>query len=125
MQEDTNTGPQGSGRYASPRRCLRWEDDTHLAIVKMLAWKIHQEERSGTNDLWGRMHDLCASVILDVTGERGVTFEVLLARTKEEHGIEITPNRLMQRADKTERNDEFNEWLDDVERAYDRAVVAF
>ncbi len=65
---------------------------------------------------------MCESVILDVTGERGVTFEVLLARTKEEQGIEITPNRLMQRADKTERNTEFNEWVDDVERAYDRAV---
>lgn len=89
------------------RRCIDWGANTHLEVLKMLAWAV-----SGGPyfPLWNRVNEVCERVFEHVTGEKGVTFNLICRETFETQGLRITENKLVQRADKTERYQEFNGW---------------
>jgi hypothetical protein len=57
-------------------------------------------------------------VVERVTGEQGVTFASVVEHTRHTQGPEITPLKLMQRADKAERYCEWNKWKGRVLAAY-------
>jgi hypothetical protein len=106
----------------SGRICLRW-NTPELGAVKMLAWVVKHREGANEQRLWRRVQDLCEPVIARVTGREGVTFDVLCEETLAAQGTPITPNKLMQRADKAERYCEWAPEKDAVVAAYE-AIVA-
>lgn len=105
-------------RYKASRQCIRWERDNLLSIAKMLAWILKYAEARSGRDLWTRFEDLYPKVTHRILGD-AVSLKQLQEHTMATQGLEITPNKLMQRADKTERNGEFNKYKDDVEEAYE------
>jgi len=90
----------------------------------MLAWVIKIREHAGEARLWTRMRDLYPAVAERIGGSLDASFDDLCARVLEQQGAPITPNKLMQRADKTERYFEFNELCSAVESAYEEIVNA-
>jgi hypothetical protein len=96
------------------RRCLNWNQDPYLPIVKMLAWAIYP----GCSPISTRLEEVCPRIFEKLTGEKGVTFEKICRHTLETQGLPITETKLVQRADKTERYQEFNGWEDKVLAAY-------
>lgn len=101
-----------------PRANIDWHRNDWLKIVKMLAWVIKEEESVGVFGLWNRMVRLLPSVVRAVTGEAGVTLVAVRDHTLKDRGLEITPDKVFQRADKAERYAEFSELKDRVMRAY-------
>lgn len=102
-----------STRYSAPRICIQWEKNARLKILKMLAWKIYIDENiASPTRLEARIAVLYPMVTDLILGE-SVTLDAVRAQTLAEQGPgrEITPAKLMQRADKTERYDEFNEFV--------------
>jgi hypothetical protein len=117
-----NTTPQA--RYATPRKYLHWDRNPQLAILKMLAWAVwHHEGVRNPDRLAERVALLFAPVVGAVTGETGVGFESLCAQTLSEQGTRITAHKLLQRADKTDRYLEFNDYADAVVAAYSAQVA--
>src|SRR5688572_5057620 len=114
----TTTTPVITRRYSAPRRVVSWRANTRLRILKMLAYHVWYEERLGTSDLWKRVEALCPHVIEHVTGDEGVTLRAIVDATLAAQGAEITPTKLMQRADKAYRYDEFEPEHDAVFDAY-------
>lgn len=100
---------------------LRWNKTPELKILKMLAWVIWDEEHLGEDALWVRTKELCPQIFGFITGKR-TTLSSICKQTEKQQGLEITPSKLHQRADKTERYGEYNEYVDTVEEAY-RAVT--
>jgi hypothetical protein len=109
--------PTVARRYAAPRRLLRWRTP-RLGVLKMLAWVVCRREGANTAQLWTRCRELCPHVVEAVLGESGVTLDAICEQTLAEQGAPITPAKLMQRADKTERYNEVNEYWRRVEVAY-------
>jgi hypothetical protein len=113
-------------RYASPRAYIQWEKNPRLSVLKMLAWKVRYDENiTSPERLWARVAALYPMVTAAIVGE-SVTLAEVCAQTLAEQGEGrvITPAKLMQRADKTERYDEFNQFVGRVEDAYDALVLA-
>jgi hypothetical protein len=86
----------------------------------MLAWQIWVDD-DGTErveNLWDQAEFYCEPVIERLTGEKGITLARICEETLATQALEITPSKLAQRADKTERYQEFNDWAELVEDAY-------
>ena len=96
---------------------LSWYKTPELQILKMLAWVIWDNEHVSADALWVRTEKLCPQIFEIVTGQP-TTFESICEQTLKEQGLEITPNKLYNRAHKTEYNFEYNAYLDKVEAAY-------
>jgi hypothetical protein len=110
-------------RYREPRVLLRWDKNDRLRVLKMLAWVVYEQERIHNADaLARRVAALCEPVMLAVLGEPDVTLDAISAQTTAEQGIPITAVRLQQRADKTERYGEFNQFALRVIDAHDAVV---
>lgn len=99
------------------RQLLRWSTP-HLAVLKMLAWVVAEHEHLTGDRLWARCRDLCPPVFAAVLAEEGVTLDAICAETLKAHGAPLTPSKLTQRADKTSRYQEFNEYATPVTNAY-------
>jgi hypothetical protein len=70
---------------------------------------------------------LCETVMLAILAEAGVTLRAIQEHTLAEQGAVITATKLLQRADKTDRYAEFNDFRRSVEEAYEtlqRLIVA-
>jgi hypothetical protein len=114
---DGGSSPHEEKRYMSSkpgRRCLNWNQDPYLPIVKMLAWAIYP----GQSPISTRLDEVCPRIFAKLTGEKGVTFEKICRHTLETQGLPITENKLVLRAYNTECNQEFNGWEDKVLAAY-------
>jgi hypothetical protein len=111
------TPTERPSRYAVPRKLLRWRTP-HLAVLKMLAWAVREQERTNTQQLWTRCDKLCPQIVAAVLGESDVTLDAICEHTLAEQGAPITPSKLMQRADKASRYRELNDFADAVVAAY-------
>ena len=100
------------------RRNLNWNQTQELRVLKMLAWAIWDRECLGPEALWRRLGSLNEPVFERVIGRKRVTFRKVLAQTLKEQGLEITPAKLHQRADKVDRYSEYNEYWYPVQQAY-------
>jgi hypothetical protein len=79
---------------------------------------IRNAERLEARVAW-----LFPAIVEAVLGEPGVTYQLVQDQTLAEQGAEITAMKLLQRADRTDRYCEFNEYWKQTEAAY-TAVVA-
>lgn len=112
-----------SERISRRQKNISWRRNDHLRILKMLAWVIYDRENvRNPRTLEQRLGMEIEAAIAAVLGEQGVTLDVIRAQTFAEQGLEITPAKLLQRADKTERYCEFNELVEAVEEHYDARV---
>jgi hypothetical protein len=84
----------------------------------MLAWTIVQHERANEARLWTRVHDMFPVVYASVTGNRPVPWPLVVRYVLLKQGATITPNKLLQRADKAERYCEWTPEKDAVVAAY-------
>lgn len=111
-------------RYAQPRVLINWNRNPRLASLKMLAWVIYDREgvRSAAT-LEQRVDALCERVLQTVLGEPGHTLQSIKEQTQAEQGAAITGTKLLQRADKTDRYCEFNDYRSRVEQAFAAVVV--
>jgi hypothetical protein len=117
-QQPTDATPKP--RYAQPRTHLHWGKNDRLKVLKMLAWVIYDREHIRNADaLARRVATLCEPVMQSVLGEAGVTLDAIKEHTLAEQGSAITAAKLLQRADKTERYSELNDFADAVLQAYD------
>jgi hypothetical protein len=91
---------------------LDWVRDPQLAVLKMTAWILKTTERASRDGLWKRVADVFEPITEKVLGSP-VTFASVCERYPD-----LTPARLMGRADHAQRYSEFNEYRDAVERAY-------
>jgi hypothetical protein len=124
LAEQTTTAVTPTPRYREPRVLLRWDKNPHLKVLKMLAWLVWSHEgRHSAAALETRVAALYPSIVLAVLGEQ-VTLAEVRATTLAEQGVAITAVKLQQRADKTERYSELNEYADAVIRAYEQLRVA-
>lgn len=110
-------------RYSVSRRMLNWYKTDELMCLKMLAYVIRCNEAAGRSkiELWRRVEVLYPEILRAVLG-KSQTFVEVRAATELDQGIKITPNKLLQRADKAARYGEFNIHLKCVEAAY-RAIT--
>jgi hypothetical protein len=104
-------------RYAQQRKLVKW-DSPKLKVLKMLAHVIVKHERATKDRLWEQAKALYPEVMAVVLPFDGRSFDGLCQVVLEKFGVPLTPEKLMQRADKTARNHEFNEYLAAVEEAY-------
>lgn len=103
-----------------PRTNISWRRNDYLRILKMLAWVIYDRERiRNAHALEQRIAKEIEATVAAVLGEQGVTLDYIKAHTLSEQGLEITAHKLLQRADKTDRYDEFNELVNAVEQHYE------
>ena len=115
----TSTEPTPKPRYSTPRLYLNWAKNDQLAVLKMLAWVVYDREHIRNADTLERRVDaLCEPVLREVLGQPDVTLALIKERTLAEQGAAITATKLLQRADKTERYCELNQFCDAVVRAY-------
>jgi hypothetical protein len=114
----------GEARYAKPRTLIRWDADPQLAVIKMLAWAVWQAENPTARELFARVEELTPMAIEAVLQQPGVTFADLCERARQKFGAEITPAKLHQRADKTARYCEFNQYAIAVTEFYDAATAS-
>ncbi len=106
-------------RYAKRRTHLHWGKNSQLKVLKMLAWVVYDKERvRNANTLERRVSALCEPVMFFALGETGVTLDAIKEHTLAEQGAAITATKLLQRADKTERYSELNDFADAVVQAY-------
>jgi len=106
-------------RYSQPRLLLRWDRNPHLKILKMLGWIIFDKETiHNAERLEARVAELFPTVVEVITGEPGVTYKFVQEQTLAEQGAPITAGKLLQRADRTDRYLEINEYCKQVEAAY-------
>jgi hypothetical protein len=107
-------------RYAQPRTLLRWNKNPHLQVLKMLAWVVYDRLHVRNARLLEMGVDRhCEPVMKIVLGEEGMTLDAIKAQTLAEQGAPITATKLLQRADKTDRYSEYNDYKDLVVLAYD------
>jgi hypothetical protein len=70
----------------------------------MLAWVVFDKEHiRNAATLERRVALLCEPVMQAVLGEAGVTLDLIKEQTLAEQGAPITADKLLQRADKTDR----------------------
>jgi len=105
-----------------PPTNLNWNASEELKILKMLAWVVKTHEHAGEAKLWARVEELCPEIFEIVMGE-GVSLKDICDQTLEEQGLQITPNKLLQRADKAELYTEFNQFKEAVVEAYHREAT--
>lgn len=105
-------------RYNVPRRYIYWNTN-ELACLKMLSYILRKYEAECRNKymLWRRVEELCPKILLVALG-RATTFKEVRSATLAQTGLQITPDRLYQRSDKTGRYEEFNAYLTAIEAAY-------
>jgi hypothetical protein len=108
---------QDRQRYAQPRKLVKW-DTPKLKVLKMLAHVIVKNEHATKDRLWERAKAIYPEAMAIVLPFDGPSFDGLCQLVLEKFGVPLTPEKLMQRADKTARNHEFNEYLAAVEEAY-------
>jgi hypothetical protein len=102
-----------------PRKLILWSRSEHLMLLKTLAWAVWKHETTNKDKLWRRVAELCEPAMERLTGETGVAFESICAATLAAQGVEITPNKLAQRADKLDRYMEVGTlMMERVERVY-------
>ena len=102
-----------------PRILIHWDRTPHLQILKMLAWVIFDREHiRNPAKLEIRVATLLGPVVETITGEQGITLQTVKDDTLAEQGAPITAAKLLQRADKTDRYVEWNEYVENVEAAY-------
>jgi len=85
----------------------------------MLSWQITVREGLGVMGLWKRFDILFPKVLELTTEDTGVSFQMLRDHVWETQGKKITPNKLAQRGDKTQRYAEFNALKEQVIQAYE------
>src|SRR5262245_27581627 len=108
-------------RYREPRILLRWDKNNRLKVLKMLAAELHiREHISNPDALEARIDAVCEPLMREVLGEAGVTLAAIREHTLKEQGALITASKLMQRADKTYRFLEVNEFYQAVGSALSR-----
>lgn len=112
---------QDRQRYAQPRTLIKW-DMPKLKVLKMLAHVIVKHERATKDRLWEQCRMLYPQVMAIVLPFDGPSFDGLCQLVLEKFGVPLTATKVMQRADKTARNKEFNEYLAAVEEAYLRVT---
>jgi hypothetical protein len=107
-------------RYLSKRRCIKWNADTWVAILKMASWAEVQARGAGNAyTMWCGLESRLHFVFERLTGEVGVTLHRVIDHVRETQGLLITPEKLYARAWNVEHNNEQNEWADDVLEAYE------
>lgn len=123
-QHDTPAEPQPpKPRFAQPRTLIRWSKKSRLQVLKMLAWVIYDKEHvHNAAALVARVDALYERIVRVVLGEERVTLDAIRQHTLAEQGAEITPVKLLQRADKTDRYCEFNQFKDVVVQAYEATL---
>jgi hypothetical protein len=94
---------QDRQRYAGTRKLIRW-DTPKLKVLKMLAHVIVKHERAGKDRLWERTKPVYPLVMASVLPGDDASFEGLRTVVLERFGVPLTPEKLLQRADKTARN---------------------
>lgn len=87
---------------------INWDATIELKLAKMLAYGIFEAGTRNENQLWERFVELLPEVSTKVLGKNGFTMECLIHQVRTEQGLEITRNKLLQRADKAGRYNEFN-----------------
>ena len=108
-------------RYAAERTNINWGQNDHLKILKMLAWVVYDRERvHGATALEARVRVLYEHVVQVILGDSGVTLDAVRSRTLAEQGVDITAAKLLQRADKTHRYLEENEFAIRVRQVYEQ-----
>jgi hypothetical protein len=101
------------------RVLIRWSRNPHLQVLKMLAYTVFVAEGVRNADrLEERVASLFPAVVEAVTGEQGVTYEAVQVQTLAEQGALITASKLLQRADRTDRYLELNDYWEQVDAAY-------
>jgi hypothetical protein len=102
-----------------PRRCINWNKNAHLGVLKMTAYCIFDHEKlRNAERLEARVAVFYPGVLEKITDEQGVTLQFVYDETLAEQGLLITANKLLQRADRTDRYCEFNEYWEQVDAAY-------
>lgn len=105
-----------------PRCNINWRAIEALQLLVAVAWFFFKERNVHNKmELWGRVKEHLPDISLSLLGREGaVTLDGLVEYVKNtQDDLEITPHKLLQRADKAERYDEAKFFKSTVTDYYD------